>query len=126
RQALINLLGNALKFSSQAAQPQVRVWAEPRDGGVKVAVQDNGVGFDATRRNDLFVPFKRLHEERDFEGTGLGLTLVQRIVERHGGQVGADSQLGQGATFWFWLPLTESTTCACRWPWARSVLQGRR
>lgn len=104
RQALVNLLGNALKFSRQAAQPQVRVWAEAREGGVRVAVQDNGVGFDAARRDDLFTPFKRLHEEREFEGTGLGLTLVQRIVERHGGRVGAESQMGRGATFWFWLP----------------------
>jgi len=75
-----------------------------------VTVQDNGVGFDAARRADLFAPFKRLHEDRDFEGTGLGLTLVQRIVERHGGRVGAESQVGQGATFWFWLPATESAT----------------
>lgn len=110
RQALINLLGNALKFSRRSAQPQVRVWAETHDGGVKVIVQDNGVGFDAARRADLFAPFKRLHEDRDFEGTGLGLTLVQRIVERHGGRVGAESQVGQGATFWFWLPATESAT----------------
>lgn len=110
RQALINLLGNALKFSRRADQPQVRVWAETHDGGVKVTVQDNGVGFDAARRSDLFAPFKRLHEDREFEGTGLGLTLVQRIVARHGGRVGAESQVGQGATFWFWLPDTESAT----------------
>ena len=110
RQALINLLGNALKFSRRAARPEVRVWAEPHDGGVKVAVKDNGVGFDAARRADLFSPFKRLHDDRDFEGTGLGLTLVQRIVERHGGRVGAESQAGQGATFWFWLPATETAT----------------
>lgn len=110
RQALINLLGNALKFSRRAARPEVRVWAEPHDGGVKVAVKDNGVGFDASRRADLFSPFKRLHDDRDFEGTGLGLTLVRRIVERHGGRVGAESQAGQGATFWFWLPATEPAT----------------
>lgn len=110
RQVLVNLLGNALKFSRKAARPQVRVWAEVREGGVQVAVQDNGVGFDATRQRDLFTPFKRLHEERDFEGTGLGLALVRRIVERHGGRVGAESQTGQGATFWFWLPATETPT----------------
>ena len=104
RQALINLLGNALKFSRHAARPLVRVTAELREGGVRVAVQDNGVGFDAARSHDLFTPFKRLHGQGEFEGTGLGLTPVQRIVERHGGRVGADSQLGHGATFWFWLP----------------------
>ena len=109
RQALINLLGNALKFSRHAAQPLVRVTAELREGGVRVAVQDNGVGFDAARSHDLFTPFKRLHGQGEFEGTGLGLTLVQRIVERHGGRVGADSQLGHGATFWFWLPADTAT-----------------
>lgn len=104
RQVLINLLGNALKFSRHAERPSVQAWAENRDGGWYIWVQDNGVGFDPARGQELFEPFKRLHGDMAFEGTGLGLPLVQRIVERHGGRVGADSQQGLGAKFWFWLP----------------------
>lgn len=104
RQALVNLVGNALKFSARVPQPQVQVRAEPRDQGVLLTVHDNGEGFDPQRAAELFQPFKRLHSGARFEGSGVGLTIVQRIVERHGGRVWADSAPGQGATFSVWLP----------------------
>lgn len=104
RQVLVNLLGNALKFSREAAQPTVWVSAQPDGGGTVVRVRDNGEGFDAARSAQLFTPFARLHDAARFEGSGIGLTIVRRIVERHGGRVWADSQPGEGATFAFWLP----------------------
>jgi signal transduction histidine kinase len=106
RQVLVNLVGNALKFSHQVPQPRVVVSARPVDQGVEVSVQDNGVGFEASRAAELFSPFKRLHANQAFEGHGVGLTIVRRIVERHGGRVWAESTPGQGARFSFWLPVT--------------------
>lgn len=104
RQVLVNLVGNALKFSRQSSQPQVHLQAQPQHDGVVISVQDNGVGFDPARAAELFEPFKRLHAPGRFEGSGVGLTIVRRIVERHGGRVWADGAPGRGATFSVWLP----------------------
>lgn len=104
RQVLINLIGNARKFSRNAPEPEVRVYAEPTTGGVIVHIQDNGVGFDANKAQMLFAPFKRLHTTAEFEGTGVGLSIVKRVIERHGGRVWADSTPGHGAVFSFFLP----------------------
>lgn len=104
RQALINLLSNALKFSRHAHQPWVKVSARPLDDGCVISVADNGAGFDPALAADLFQPFKRLDVSGRFAGSGVGLTIVRRIVERHGGRVWADGQPGRGATFSFWLP----------------------
>ncbi|MBI5925392.1 MAG: HAMP domain-containing histidine kinase [Aquabacterium sp.] len=104
RQVLVNLIGNALKFSRQAPSPDVHVHAEKASEGITVHIQDNGVGFDPDKKQVLFSPFKRLHASSEFEGTGIGLTIVKRIIERHGGHVWADSRPGQGATFSFYLP----------------------
>ena len=112
RQVLVNLVGNALKFSHQVPQPRVVVSARPVNEGVEVSVQDNGVGFDASRAEELFAPFKRLHGSQAFEGHGVGLTIVRRIVERHGGRVWAESAPGQGARFSFWLPVTQGEGAA--------------
>lgn len=101
RQVLANLIGNALKFSARATPPQVRVgMASAVQGGPLFYVRDNGVGFDAHNAQQLFKPFHRLHDTR-FEGSGVGLSIVKRICERHGGTVWADSAPGQGATFYF-------------------------
>ena len=104
RQALVNLLSNALKFSRHSLQPRVEVSARPLDAGYVISVADNGTGFDPAMAADLFQPFKRLDVSGRFAGSGVGLTIVRRIVERHGGRVWADGQPGQGATFSFWLP----------------------
>jgi signal transduction histidine kinase len=96
----INLLSNAVKYSRTQARPVVCVEAQPHPPeGHVIQVRDNGVGFEMSQAGRLFSPFERLHSARDFEGTGMGLANVRRIVERHGGTVTAQSQPGQGATF---------------------------
>ncbi len=105
RIVLDNLLGNAAKFTRHVAQPQVRVEGrQDADGRLRVLVADNGAGFDPAQAGRLFLPFNRLHTGDDFHGTGIGLSIVQRIVERHGGSVGASGEVGRGACFEFTLP----------------------
>jgi signal transduction histidine kinase len=96
---LENLLRNAWKFSSRSPDPTIEVFC-PGDSRL-VAVRDNGVGFNPEYANKLFLPFQRLHNEREFEGTGIGLAIVHQIVKRHGGHIWAESEEGQGATFYF-------------------------
>ncbi|MBX3654497.1 MAG: PAS domain S-box protein [Ramlibacter sp.] len=101
---LENLMGNAWKFSRGVEQPRIRVGRRPATGGEAVFfVADNGAGFDMTYRDKLFTAFQRLHSDREFEGTGIGLATVLRIVSRHGGRVAAESAPGQGAVFEFTL-----------------------
>jgi signal transduction histidine kinase len=104
RQVWANLLGNALKFSGPVAHAAVEVRSEQVDGESRYTVRDNGVGFDPAYADQLFAPFSRLHPTADFEGTGIGLAIVARIVTRHGGRVWADGTPGGGATFGFALP----------------------
>jgi signal transduction histidine kinase len=101
RQVYLNLVGNALKFSREAASPQVELGACEQDGEQVLYVRDNGVGFDAERADGLFEPFRRLHGAQRFQGSGVGLSIVKRIVERHGGRVWAQSRPDAGATFFF-------------------------
>jgi len=104
RQLISNLLSNALKFSSREKQPQVKVGLES-DGAMPVIfVGDNGVGFNQKYDSKLFEVFQRLHRDDDFEGTGVGLAIVQKIVHRHGGEVWAKGKEGEGATVYFSLP----------------------
>lgn len=101
---LQNLLGNAAKFTRHVDQPVVSVSGRPdADGRLRVVVQDNGAGFEPSEAGRLFTPFSRLHSGEDFQGTGIGLTIVQRIIERHGGTVMADGERGRGARFEFTL-----------------------
>ena len=109
RQVWINLIGNALKYSAKAPEPTVSIRGEARDGENVYRVQDNGAGFDMRYRDKLFGVFQRLHRADEFEGTGVGLAIVQRIVARHGGRVDAEAKLGQGATFSFALPARAAT-----------------
>jgi signal transduction histidine kinase len=100
---LHNLLDNAWKYTGKTARPRVEVGAL-MSGGVEVFhVRDNGAGFDMAHAHRLFGPFQRLHPERDFEGIGIGLATVQRIVRRHGGRIWAEGVVGAGATFYFTL-----------------------
>jgi signal transduction histidine kinase len=98
--AFVNLLSNALKYSRTREQPVITVDAAPKaPDGWAIRIADNGVGFDPSQVDRLFTPFERLHPESEFEGTGMGLANVRKIVERHGGSVHAQSQPGEGAVF---------------------------
>jgi signal transduction histidine kinase len=103
RVALENLLGNASKFTQREPEAKIEFDAVARDGGVVYYVRDNGVGFEEAYADKLFGAFQRLHGDEDFEGTGIGLATVQRIVQRHGGRVWAEGRVGEGATFFFTL-----------------------
>jgi PAS domain S-box-containing protein len=103
RIALVNLLSNAWKFSSRTVQPRVRFTRTPGAQTPTYRVEDNGAGFDMKYADKLFAPFQRLHSVKDFEGTGVGLAIVQRVISRHGGRVWAQAQPGLGATFFFTL-----------------------
>ncbi|PNY79281.1 hypothetical protein CVO96_20315 [Deinococcus koreensis] len=103
-QVVEQLLSNAVKFTRPRPSAQIRVWAEDAENGWTFWVQDNGVGFDPTYSGKLFGIFQRLHRQEEFEGTGVGLANVRRIVARHGGHVHARGQLGEGAQFGFTLP----------------------
>ena len=107
RQVFDNLLGNALKFTSPRAAARIEVGSERCDGETAYFVRDNGVGFDAQSADRLFAVFERMHRAEEFEGTGIGLSIVKRIVEKHGGRIWADSEPGKGATFYFTLPLRD-------------------
>jgi PAS domain S-box-containing protein len=105
RQVLQNLIANAMKFSRLSAQPRVELGARRlQDGGAEYCVRDNGCGFDMRYAAKLFAVFQRLHSQRQFEGHGIGLATVRRIVEHHGGTVRAHSEPGRGAAFYFTLP----------------------
>ena len=104
RQVLHNLIENALKYSGGRAQPRVDIGAERQDGEIVYAVRDNGRGFDMAYADRLFGIFQRMHRDTDVPGTGVGLAICKRIVERHGGRIWAEAAPEAGASFYFTLP----------------------
>jgi PAS domain S-box-containing protein len=104
RQAWVNLLDNAIKFSSKREQPVIEVSGHENGAECVYSVKDNGVGFDMRYYDKLFGVFQRLHSAEEFDGTGVGLAIVQRVVARHGGRVWAEGEVNKGAAFYFSLP----------------------
>jgi light-regulated signal transduction histidine kinase (bacteriophytochrome) len=108
RQLMQNLIGNALKFTKQGERPKVSVYSEVNGSNhCKIMVKDNGIGFDDKYLDRIFTVFQRLHGRNEYEGTGIGLAVCRKIVDRHGGNITAKSAPGEGATFVVTLPLTQ-------------------
>jgi signal transduction histidine kinase len=111
RQLFQNLIGNALKFGKPGESPVIRIWGHQSNGNqppqLQVVFADNGIGFDQKYAEKIFVIFQRLHGRNEYEGTGVGLAICKKIVERHGGHIAASSTPGQGATFTVTLPVNQ-------------------
>ncbi len=105
-QVMFNLISNAVKYSRKSERPKIEIGSHSSDADetVTIFVRDNGTGFDMRYADKLFQVFQRLHRSKDFEGTGIGLAIVRRVIERHRGRVWAEGAVGQGATFYFALP----------------------
>lgn len=105
KQVAANFISNAVKFSSKVENPEINVSANIENGMAVFCIKDNGVGFDMNYSGKLFGVFQRLHKQNEYEGTGVGLAIVKRIINRHGGKVWAESELNNGSSFYFSLPL---------------------
>jgi len=103
KQVLLNLIGNAIKFSSKRERPVIAIRSERKGDDLIFSISDNGAGFDMKYADKLFGVFQRMHSQDEFEGTGIGLAIVQRIIARHGGKIWAAAEPGKGAAFYFTL-----------------------
>jgi light-regulated signal transduction histidine kinase (bacteriophytochrome) len=108
KQIFTNLIRNAFKFSSNEEHPTIKIGSKKINNGVEFYVIDNGTGFDTRYADKLFKVFQRLHTTSEFEGSGVGLAIVDRIVKKHGGKVWGDSWAEGGAGFYFWIPNKKS------------------
>ena len=108
-QVFANLLSNALKFTRGRSPAIIEIAASELESMALISVRDNGAGFDPEHAAKLFGVFQRLHRQDEFEGTGIGLATVQRIIQKHGGRIWAEGEPGKGASFYFTLPRAESS-----------------
>ncbi len=100
-----NLIANGLKYQKKGAIPQITIRSSTADNDmVRVEVADNGIGIKQEHFKNLFIMFRRLHSRQEYEGSGIGLAVCKKIVERHGGDIGVSSTYGEGSTFWFTMP----------------------
>jgi two-component system sensor kinase len=104
RQVLVNLISNAIKYTEPRETAVMEIGAQVEPGKTTYYLKDNGVGFDMRYVDKLFGVFQRLHSDEEFEGTGIGLANVRRIIDRHGGEVWAEGEINQGSIFYFTLP----------------------
>ncbi|WP_019505199.1 PAS domain S-box protein [Pleurocapsa sp. PCC 7319] len=104
QQIIINLLSNAIKFVPDNARPQIRIWTEAREGFVRLWIEDNGIGIESQHQGRIFQVFERLHGNESYPGTGIGLAIVKKGVERLGGKYGVESMVNRGSRFWIELP----------------------
>jgi light-regulated signal transduction histidine kinase (bacteriophytochrome) len=112
RQMWTNLISNAIKYTLPKEQCVIEISGTQKDGLCTYYIQDSGVGFNPKYSDKLFGLFQRLHKADEFEGTGVGLAIVQRIIHRHGGQVWGEGRLGDGATFHFTIPEKEGNNAS--------------
>ena len=104
KQVLVNLLGNAIKYSSKKDDPEIEIGSTEKAAKTIYYVKDNGAGFDMAYSGKLFGVFQRLHSQEEFEGTGVGLALAKRIIDKHNGEIWAEGIENAGAAFYFSLP----------------------
>jgi signal transduction histidine kinase len=109
RQLFQNMIANGVKYQPKddSHKPLIRIWCQPAANDmVRINITDNGIGIKPEFQQAIFIMFKRLHSKNEYEGTGIGLAVCKKIVERNGGQIGVESEYGKGSTFWFTLPLS--------------------
>lgn len=108
-QCFSNLLANAVKFVAPGTRPSVRIWAQEVQGKARIWIQDNGIGIPRDAQNKIFRMFQKMHAESEYPGTGMGLAIVRKAVQRMGGQAGLESEPGKGSRFWLELPKAAQT-----------------
>jgi len=107
RELFQNLIANAIKFRPPGVNPEVKIYSRSMDTGYQIFVEDNGIGFDEKYLDLIFKPFQRLHGRGQYEGTGMGLAICRKIMERHGGRISVNSTPGKGSVFQVTFPLVK-------------------